>query len=293
VIDYSLLPGLLLPNQFQKPPVANFYKRYFKQIQMRKMKAFFVIAGLAGLFVLTAAFIQLQNQETMKELKSPGNSKGFAVVELFTSEGCSSCPPADRLFEKIQQDNQNKQIYLLAFHVDYWDHQGWKDRFGDRQYSNRQRQYASWMDLQSIYTPQIVVNGKAEYVGSDQGSVLPAISNALDQPALSELTLTGTIENGKAHIGYQVSGKQENTALLLALVQQAAQSSVKAGENAGSQLSHVQIVKQLRQIPLGSNATKDITIDLPKDLTAKGWELVGFVQQQSDGQITAAARLDL
>ncbi len=259
---------------------------------MRKMKAFFVIAGLAGLFVLSAAFIQIQNQETMKALKNPADSKGFAVVELFTSEGCSSCPPADRLFEKIQEDNKNKQIYLLAFHVDYWDHQGWKDRFGDREFSNRQRQYASWMNLQSIYTPQIVVNGKAEYVGSDQGSVLQAISTALDQQAANELALNGKIENGKAHIEYQATGKGKKAALILALVQQSAQSNVKAGENAGSHLAHVQIVRGLHRFPIDGNLKKEVTVDLPKDFTEKGWELVGFVQEQADGKITAAARMN-
>lgn len=258
---------------------------------MRKMKAFFVIACLAGLFVLSAAFKQLQNQETMKALKDSGKSKGFAVVELFTSEGCSSCPPADRLFEKIQEDNKNKQIYLLAFHVDYWDHQGWKDRFGDREYSNRQRQYASWMNLPSIYTPQIVVNGKAEYVGSDQGSVLQAISTALDQEPANELTLDGKIEHGKAHVEYQATGKEKAT-LILALVQQSAQSNVRAGENAGSHLSHVQIVRGLHRFPIDGNGKKEVNINLPKDFTENGWELVGFVQQPSDGKITAAARLN-
>lgn len=259
---------------------------------MRSRNIFFVAIALAGVLVITAAFKNYQQETIMKEIKTPGNNKGFALVELFTSEGCSSCPPADALVEKIQQDNPNKQIYILAFHVDYWDHQGWKDRFSDRDYSNRQRQYASWLHLETVYTPQIVVNGSAEYVGSNKGAVLQAISGALEQPSLSELTLTGRTENNKLHIEYQASGKLENAVLVLALIQQSAQSRVKAGENAGSQLSHVQIVRQLRQFSLNNNAKKDITFNLPKDFTAQGWQLVGFVQQQTDGKITAAARLN-
>src|SRR5882757_7431762 len=119
--------------------------------------------------MLMACISCKSNAQTFSNVTS-GNSKGFAVVELSTSEGCSSCPPADELVEKIQKDNKNGKIYILAFHVDYWDHQGWKDRFSDREFSNRQRQYAGWLNLQTVYTPQIVVNGTTEYVGSDQSS---------------------------------------------------------------------------------------------------------------------------
>jgi hypothetical protein len=73
--------------------------------------------------------------------------KGFAVVELFTSEGCSSCPPADKLLAKIQEENAGKPVYILAFHVDYWNHQGWRDVFSEKEFTKRQYQYASWLNL--------------------------------------------------------------------------------------------------------------------------------------------------
>src|SRR6476619_4430550 len=92
---------------------------------------------------------------------------GFAVVELFTSEGCSSCPPADNLLARIQKEDMDKQVYLLAYHVDYWDRQGWKDRFSDAAFTQHQQQYAEWLHLNSVYTPQMVVNGKEEFVGSN------------------------------------------------------------------------------------------------------------------------------
>jgi hypothetical protein len=249
-----------------------------KSTDMKSIKAIIPVLSLAGILILTTACIELKE-----------NNKGFAVVELFTSEGCSSCPPADELVEKIQNDNKNKEIYILAFHVDYWDHQGWKDKFSDPEFSKRQRQYASWLNLRTIYTPQIVVNGRAEYVGSDQGSVLKAISQGLDQPSAGTLTLRSKIADGKAIITYEKTGGEKNAQLVLALVEKSAKSKVKAGENSGRDLSHVQIVRQLLRSEL--NGTESISMKLPGDFTAKGWELIGFVQQKN-GHITAASRLD-
>lgn len=256
------------------------------------MKAIIFAAGLAGVLIMITAFMNMQNQKTMKNLQTPGNGKGFAVVELFTSEGCSSCPPADRLVEEIERDNKNKQLYILAFHVDYWDHQGWKDPFSDREFTNRQRQYANWLSLQTIYTPQIVVNGSTEFVGSNRGSLLQAISTGLDQEPAKPLTVKGRVEGTKLQVEYQAAEADKRSELVLALVQQSAKSNVKAGENSGRSLSHVQVVRRLIRVPMDSNNKKDITIDLPNDFAEKGWEVIGFVQQKKDGRITAAARFD-
>lgn len=251
------------------------------------MKSLMLAGSLIGVLVIMAAFKNLQDKQAMKKIQTTENSKGFAVVELFTSEGCSSCPPADELVEKIQQDNKNRQIYILAFHVDYWDHQGWKDKFSDHQFSERQRQYASWLGLRTIYTPQIVINGTSEHVGSDQGPILRTISRELDQPAADPLTLQAKVEAGKLKVQYMGTGEE----LVLALVQRSAHSNVRAGENSGRSLSHVQIVRGLQRVDMSSR--KNISMDLPKDFNENGWELIGFVQQRKDGHITAATRVDL
>lgn len=256
------------------------------------MRTIIMVAGLAGVLITTAAFINIRNARTMKNIKTDGGSKGFAVVELFTSEGCSSCPPADKLLEKIQTDNRNTQVYLLAFHVDYWDHQGWKDRFSDAEYSKRQGQYAEWLNLRTIYTPQIVINGTSEYIGSDQSSVLQAIAAGLGQEAQGTLTLTGKKEGGSLAIEYQAAGYNKKSELVLALVQRSAESNVRAGENTGRKLSHVQVVRRMVHFPLDTNS-KAVNMKLPDDLSAGGWELIGFVQDNKDGHITAAARLEL
>src|SRR5476649_2001101 len=130
---------------------------------MRSFKIFATIACLGLAAIITQAFIK------DKKTVSPEN-KGFAVIELFTSEGCSSCPPADALVAKVQKESADKPVYILAFHVDYWNRLGWKDAFSSAEYSYRQSQYARWLKLSSVYTPQIVVNGHTEFVGSEEGS---------------------------------------------------------------------------------------------------------------------------
>lgn len=258
---------------------------------MNTLKIIASAAGLAVLLVTTAAFIDFRYEKEIKKIQSPKNEGGFAVVELFTSEGCSSCPPADELMEKIQAENENKQLYILAFHVDYWDHQGWKDRFSDHEFSLRQKQYANWMKLQTIYTPQVIVNGSEEMIGSEAGAVFNAIKRQLAQKASSSLRLSCKIQNKKAVIHYQGVADQEEAELVLTLVQQSTASSVKAGENAGRNLTHVQVVRKLARKSL--NGKKEVVFYLPDDFNEKGWELVGFVQNLRNGHISQAARFDL
>src|SRR5580692_11082645 len=99
--------------------------------------------------------------------------EGFVLVELFTSEGCSSCPPADEAVGRLK--GWKKNVYVLSFHVDYWNYLGWKDVFSNAAYSTRQQNYGDLFHLNSIYTPQIVVNGKAQFIGSDETALRSTI----------------------------------------------------------------------------------------------------------------------
>ncbi|SDH30927.1 DUF1223 domain-containing protein [Chitinophaga filiformis] len=255
---------------------------------MRPVNILIISSVLVGLLIGMAAFVSVSNERMMKDVQKAKDSKGFAVVELFTSEGCSSCPPADALLERIQQDNQNKQIYILAFHVDYWDHQGWRDRFSDHKYSERQQQYANWMGLSTVYTPQVVINGENEFVGSNAGAIVKAISNGLEEQSAASVGLSARIEQGKLYIGHQVSDVGKDASLVLTLVEKVAHSDVKAGENSGRKLSHVQIVRQLAVID--ANSSKEVEMKLPANFNENDFELVGFVQRNADGRIIAAGR---
>jgi len=252
------------------------------------------ILGIATAFIITslslAAFIGL-DKTSVEKADAKVDGKGFAVLELFTSEGCSSCPPADELLAKIQKEGQGKDVYVLAYHVDYWNRQGWKDVFSSADFSNRQIQYGRLFGSQ-IYTPQVIVNGKTEFVGSDETALRQAISNELTSKPNATLVLQASKDGEMLKVQYQSAGAIKGTSLVLALVQKSAQSKVERGENAGRTLSHVQIVRKLQSDPL-TTGTGTSKINLPKGFNAQDWEVLGLVQNQTSGEILAAAKASL
>jgi hypothetical protein len=228
--------------------------------------------------------------------KGKGNdkSKGFVVIELFTSEGCSSCPPADALVAKIQQESEGKPIYILAYHVDYWNRLGWKDVFSSADYSNRQKQYVLWMhSADGVYTPQIVVNGKTEFVGSEEKTLRNAIKTSLANAASSQVSLSNIQTDGqKIKLQYQTGGDIQNTILQLAVIQKSAQTKVGGGENNGRTLSHVQIVRALQSIKL-KHADGAADISVPKEVSIHGAELIALLQDSNTGAIRGATKIEL
>jgi hypothetical protein len=242
---------------------------------------------LAGLLVASAlSFAAFKSSRKAKTI----NGNGFAVVELFTSEGCSSCPPADELVAKILKEDQNKEVYILAYHVDYWNHLGWKDPFSSAQYSDRQRHYAQLLRLEGVYTPQIVVNGRTEFVGSNDGNLRNAIRLGLAKAGNDELTLNkANIEGGQLKLQYQTKGTA-NRELVIAIVQKAAQTNVKSGENGGHVLSHVNIVRALNTIDL-KQQSGNAAVKLPQGYNAQGYEVIGFLQNTATGEILSAQKI--
>ncbi|MBD1394204.1 DUF1223 domain-containing protein [Mucilaginibacter glaciei] len=243
--------------------------------------ALIVTAGLVSAFT----FLKAGNNKPIVVT----SDKGFAVVELFTSEGCSSCPPADEVIAKIEKEVSDKPVYILAYHVDYWNRLGWKDPFSSAAFSNRQNTYANWLNLSSAYTPQVIVNGKTEFVGSQEGTLRNTITANLRKSPKADLSLKGVnLTGNKALIKYATEGGADNT-LLLALVQKAATIVVKRGENGGRTLSHVQIVSNLQNIPLVAK-TGEASINLPDSFSAKNYEVIAFIQNTKTGEINAATK---
>jgi hypothetical protein len=247
---------------------------------MKKIKIVPILIAL--LLIGVSAFAQ--NNTDKKPLK------GFAVLELFTSEGCSSCPPADELMGRIQNEYKDGKVYVLAYHVDYWDRQGWKDVFSNPEYTKRQYDYAKWLGKEPIYTPQLVVNGSKDYIASDETSVRNAVKNTLSKPDNLEFSLEATPINNRLNLSYNINGISKNTKLVLAVVQKSAKSNVKRGENAHRILSHYQIVKQLTSIALKNNGKGNTTISEPKNFNAKDFEIIGFVQDMNSGAILGAEK---
>jgi len=253
---------------------------------MKPSKIYLIAALFIASTFVASAFIN--KKHATAKLSNAGT--GFAVVELFTSEGCSSCPPADAVVAKIEKESTGKPIYILAFHVDYWNRLGWKDVFSSAEYSHRQNQYANWLHLESVYTPQVIVNGKTEFVGSEEGTLRSAIKTSLQTAAIAQITLSDIkIDGAKAKLQYQAQGNTANTVLLLAVVQKSAQTKVERGENGGRTLSHVQIVRSLTNLPLKAN-DGSASIQLPKDFNPQDNELIAFLQNSTTGAISGATK---
>lgn len=245
------------------------------------------ITWIAVIAVTSLAFV-LKKQPTINQ------NNGFAVVELFTSEGCSSCPPADDLIAKIQKESNNQPVYILAYHVDYWNRLGWKDAFSSHAYSERQYQYSNWLKLSGVYTPQAVVNGRKEFIGSEEVMMRNAVKRFLQKASAGELHLSNIkLNNHQVELQYQAEEVTGSTTLVLAVVQKAATTQVKGGENGGRTLSHVQIVRTLQTAVLNGKNGGSVSIALPAGLNPQGLELIAFLQNNKNGEITAAAKCAL
>lgn len=250
-----------------------------------KSKAYVLFFSSAFVLALLAGASVLSKDE-------PRNAeKGFALIELYTSEGCSSCPSADALVARVAKENANRAVYVLGYHVDYWNRLGWKDKFSRPEFSKRQRQYAFTLKSQ-VYTPQIVVNGKSAFVGSDNRALQKAIVSGLD--ATPTRTLSLRYQPGKSNqamISYNVSGPAGNDILYLALVEKYAVTDVKQGENSGRRLQHVNIVERLQAVPL-NRQSGSVELSMPQ-VEPGNMQVVGFVQEASTGEIKSAARCAL
>jgi hypothetical protein len=254
---------------------------------MRTFKKSILTASVAIIGFVAVAFISAKPYKA----NNPITGKGFAVIELFTSEGCSSCPSADELVSKIQKEYKDQPVYILAFHVDYWNRLGWKDMFSNASYTTRQYDYSKYLKTPQVYTPQIVVNGKKEFVGSEEGTLRNAIKGSLKQESAAQITLTGLKTDGdKATLHYQAEGNGTNSMLLLALVQKNAVSNVKAGENKGRNLSHVQIIRELNSVVLTNGRGGVESINLPKEFNPQNWEVIALIQNTNTGEIIGATK---
>jgi len=252
--------------------------------------ALIVLATSCALFALHSSDSSADETSAAPPVARDG---AFAVVELFTSEGCSSCPPADELLGEIADDAQKRgvSIFPIAFHVDYWDGLGWKDRFSLAAATDRQQRYAKTLGSE-IYTPQMVVNGRTQFVGSDRDAYLRAVGAALATPSAVQLHLECKLKTaGDLSIGFTASNPPAGSVLNLVVVQRSATTKVPRGENSGRTLHHVNIARSIKTIPLDA-ASGEASLKLPGDLDVKDAMVVGFAQNADSMQIVAAGRVD-
>jgi hypothetical protein len=206
-----------------------------------------------------------------------GVASSPVLVELFTSQGCSSCPPAEAYLGELARE---RGILALAYHVDYWDDLGWHDPFSSSAATARQRAYARLMDLRAVYTPQMVINGRFEEVGSERGRVAAAIAKAATIAPAATIDLTAQPDALMATIGAG-AGEGRIWGVLYDLRHETA---VRRGENAGRQLVNVNIVRSIDALGTWSGAPLALSRSLPQP----GTGTAVFVQS-ADGAILGAA----
>lgn len=224
------------------------------------------------------------------------------LLELFTSEGCSSCPPADRLLELLDQTQPvtGADLIVLSEHVDYWDRLGWKDRFSSAQYTARQQEYTNRYHLDGVYTPQLVVDGQFGLVGSNGREASSAIQRAIREPKLAIAISNVSRDGGQVTAHIQLPADQSTGSgrgiLYVALADNHAESHVERGENGGRVLTHVAVTRVLKQVGtvnLDSASAKDVTVSLEPGAGLNGLRLVVFVQDPKTGHVRGVAEQKL
>jgi hypothetical protein len=229
------------------------------------------------------------------------------IVELFTSEGCSSCPPADTLLAKLeeQQPVANAQVIALEEHVDYWNNLGWTDPFSAKEWTIRQQEYAASLGSRNVYTPQMVIDGQAEFVGSREQQARQAIEGIAARTKVDVSVVPGQSEK-KGHAQFTVSvgklaGNKRGDApeVWLAITEAGLHSNVTRGENAGEDLHHASVVRVLRKMGVAdpgkeTSFSGDLSVPLDGAWNRQNLRAVAFVQEKKSRQIlgAAAARIE-
>ena len=225
------------------------------------------------------------------------------LVELFTSEGCSSCPPADALLRTLAdtQPIAGAEIIALSQHVDYWDRLGWRDRFSSVALTNRQQQYGRAFNIDSIYTPQMVVDGREEFVGSDGNRARRAIGKALSTPhAVVSIALDLT---GPDRVAVTVTARDlpdvsrgDHAEIVVAVTEDQLRSEVRSGENKGRLLTHTAVVRELRVLR-GAAPLPDLSarseVTLAPDWQREHLRIVAFLQERASRRVLGAAAVPL
>jgi hypothetical protein len=263
------------------------------------MKAASSRLGLSVLALLFVAFAFVLSVTS----RASGDAKTAApvVVELFTSEGCSSCPPADALLMKLEsaQPIQGAKVIAIEEHVDYWNHDGWTDPYSSADWTQRQVDYVLKFKGKEPFTPQMIVDGQTQMVGAQEPQARDAIQQAATQPQ-TDVSLTagessGNAQDFKVHVGKVVGNSDKDSAeVWLAITESGLASSVSAGENAGRDLHHASVLRSLHKIGVakgnGDTAFDSSTkVKFKSEWKRQNLQIVVFVQDKKSMRILGAA----
>ena len=254
---------------------------------MKKIISILMLVLPVFILVFCSGSVSVDNNKTKKITTSSNN---IVVLELFTSQGCSSCPPADRLLSSYAN---REDIAALSFHVDYWNKLGWKDLFSDHLFSERQENYAS-SSGSNVYTPQVIINGEKEMVGSDENKIAQTIKQFQKEQSTSQIIIDEiNTDNNIVSVTYFLKGKFNNSVINVALVQKKITTSIKAGENKGVTLTNYNVVRNFKTINSFAAEKNATTINLVSGIDKKDLSIILFLQDVSSHKIYAAAKSSL
>ena len=247
-----------------------------------------ILSGCATLFAQERSIMNEPDTQTT-------NKKQPVLVELFTSEGCNTCPPADRVLAKLQKDQPipTADVITLGFHVTYWDSSAWKDRFSSIEYTRRQQMYAQIFRLDKVYTPQMVVDGSAELVGSEREKAKDVITKSAARP---KGAIDLKIDNGKLQINISKLTTHGEAVVFVAVAESKLTTNVGGGENSGNKLEHSSVVRDLIPISLVKATDNSLNLEwamsVNKDWKAGNLKYVVFVQEKNTLRILAVNQTD-
>jgi hypothetical protein len=266
----------------------------------------FILGGVSAVCLFVGMFFAVRQTKTEASASKPRLSRSPVLVELFTSEGCSSCPPADALLATLYKDQpvEGADVIALEEHVDYWDELGWRDPFSSPEWTRRQREYAAAFRNGSVYTPQMVVDGQAEFVGSRERQSEQEISAEARRPK-TQVTVTpnGSAADGTPEFSVRVgrlmgatSGDLEE--ICVAVVENNLQSAVSSGENAGEYLRHSSVLRTLRKIGVAEtdkdeSFSGNALVRLDHAWKQEHTRVIVFVQERKSRKILGAAEAEL
>jgi len=218
---------------------------------------------------------------------------GFVVIELFTSQGCPSCPPADKMLEQVKNKGQEKgaPIYTLAFHVDYWNRRGWHDRFSHRDYSRRQQSYSSHFSKRQIYTPQIVINGRVETHGANAQKASASIDYFLSQPSGLKINLDVQRDKTGNHliVNYSTPNAPANSVINLALVDGVHKTHVRRNANRSYTLRNANIVRAFKTFKITKTDDEhSYRLLIPNDLIVSQATVIAYIQDRLTMSVLSA-----
>ena len=269
---------------------------------MTSMKQLLAGLTLASVTLVTAAALVRPQAHASAAL--PETQRTPVIIELFTSEGCSSCPPADALLARLanEQPVANVQLIALEEHVDYWNDGGWTDPFSSRDWTERQYVYAGALKNRNPYTPQMVVDGTVEFVGNHPPKAREAIVSAASKVKIPVMLAPGSPKGlGKESFSVKTgklegATKGDSAEVWLVVTETGLHSAVTRGENAGEDLHHAAVVRSMRKIGEAkadgeTSFTGDASVSLQKEWKRENLRAVVFVQEKKSRRILGAAEI--